>query len=53
MKKSSYNTKEKQNSFKDITTYNNFYELGVDKGDPAQNAKYLTTSRGLSASKAK
>jgi sulfoxide reductase catalytic subunit YedY len=28
---------------KDITSYNNFYELGVDKGDPAQNAKYLTT----------
>jgi sulfoxide reductase catalytic subunit YedY len=43
IKKSSYSTTEKQNSFKDITTYNNFYELGVDKGDPAQNAKYLTT----------
>ena len=44
MKKSSLlNTTEKQNSFKDITKYNNFYELGVDKGDPAQNAKYLTT----------
>jgi methionine sulfoxide reductase catalytic subunit len=43
VKKSSYSTNEKQNSFKDITTYNNFYELGVDKGDPALNAKYLTT----------
>ena len=43
IKKSSYSTDEKQNSFKDITSYNNFYELGVDKGDPAQNAKYLTT----------
>jgi methionine sulfoxide reductase catalytic subunit len=43
VKKSSYSTDEKQNSFKDITTYNNFYELGVDKGDPALNAKYLTT----------
>jgi sulfoxide reductase catalytic subunit YedY len=43
VKKSSYNTTEKQNSFKEITTYNNFYELGVDKGDPAANAKYLTT----------
>ncbi|MGH7874469.1 MAG: protein-methionine-sulfoxide reductase catalytic subunit MsrP [Candidatus Binatia bacterium] len=43
VKKSSYSTTEKQNSFKDITSYNNFYELGVDKGDPAQNAKYLTT----------
>ncbi len=53
VKKSSYNTKEKQNSFKDITTYNNFYELGVDKGDPAQNAKYLTTKPWTVASKAK
>ena len=42
-KKSSYSTSEKQNSFKDITNYNNFYELGTDKGYPAQNAKYLTT----------
>jgi len=45
VKKSSYSTDEKQNSFKDITTYNNFYELGVDKGDPAENAKYLTPTR--------
>jgi sulfoxide reductase catalytic subunit YedY len=43
VKKSSYSTTEKPNSFKDITTYNNFYELGTDKSDPAQNAKYLTT----------
>jgi len=43
VKKSTYSTSEKLNSLKDITTYNNFYELGVDKGDPAQNAKYLTT----------
>jgi sulfoxide reductase catalytic subunit YedY len=38
-----YATSEKANSFKDITSYNNFYELGVDKGDPVENAKYLTT----------
>jgi len=38
-----FQTSEKTNSFKDITSYNNFYELGVDKGDPAENAKYLTT----------
>src|SRR3970040_739698 len=43
VKKSTYSTSEKLNSLKDITSYNNFYELGVDKGDPAQNAKYLTT----------
>ncbi|MDH3445288.1 MAG: protein-methionine-sulfoxide reductase catalytic subunit MsrP [Deltaproteobacteria bacterium] len=43
LKKSSFSTTEKQNSLKDITSYNNFYELGVEKGDPAKNAKYLTT----------
>lgn len=43
LKKSSFSTREKPNSFEDITTYNNFYELGTDKGDPARNAKYLTT----------
>ena len=26
-----------------ITTYNNFYELGLDKGDPARNAGWLKT----------
>jgi methionine sulfoxide reductase catalytic subunit len=41
--KSFLSTDEKLNSLKDITTYNNFYELGTDKGEPAQNAKYLTT----------
>ena len=43
VRKSSYSTTEKLNSLKDITTYNNFYELGTDKSDPAENAKYLTT----------
>lgn len=27
--------------FQDITTYNNYYELGLDKGDPADNAGTL------------
>jgi sulfoxide reductase catalytic subunit YedY len=27
--------------FKDVTTYNNFYEFGVDKSDPAANAHFL------------
>ena len=35
MKKWPDSTTEKQASFKDITTYNNFYEFGTDKGDPA------------------
>ena len=31
------------NSYEDITTYNNFYEFGTGKGDPAENAHTLTT----------
>jgi len=31
------------NTFEEITTYNNFYEFGLDKGDPAKNAHRLTT----------
>jgi sulfoxide reductase catalytic subunit YedY len=30
-------------SLKDITSYNNFYEFGVDKGDPARNAGKMKT----------
>ncbi len=31
------------NSYEDITTYNNYYEFGTGKGDPARNAGALTT----------
>jgi sulfoxide reductase catalytic subunit YedY len=31
------------NSFEDITTYNNYYEFGTGKGDPARNAYRLQT----------
>jgi sulfoxide reductase catalytic subunit YedY len=41
--KSSLSTNEKANSLKEITTYNNFYEYGTDKGDPAENAWKLKT----------
>jgi sulfoxide reductase catalytic subunit YedY len=34
-------TTEKQNSWDDVTTYNNFYEFGTDKDDPADNAHTL------------
>ncbi|PRP72150.1 mononuclear molybdenum enzyme YedY [Chromobacterium amazonense] len=34
---------DKPNSLKDITSYNNFYEFGTDKSDPAQNAGSLKT----------
>jgi sulfoxide reductase catalytic subunit YedY len=40
---SKFSTDETQNSFEDITTYNNFYEFGTDKADPARYAKELTT----------
>lgn len=32
---------DKLTSFEDITTYNNFYEFGTGKGDPAENAHTL------------
>ncbi|MGI4721060.1 MAG: protein-methionine-sulfoxide reductase catalytic subunit MsrP [Janthinobacterium lividum] len=36
-------TEEKQTAFKDASSYNNFYEFGTDKGDPAENAHTLRT----------
>jgi sulfoxide reductase catalytic subunit YedY len=36
-------TGEQLTSYDDITHYNNFYEFGVDKGDPAKNAGVLPT----------
>jgi len=32
------------NSYKDISTYNNYYEFGTDKSDPAENAQKFRTS---------
>ncbi|OGU26898.1 MAG: mononuclear molybdenum enzyme YedY [Ignavibacteria bacterium GWA2_54_16] len=37
-RKGPFDTDEDPNSYKDITTYNNFYEFGVDKSDPAENS---------------
>ena len=36
--KSPLSTDEPPTPLEDITTYNNFYEFGTDKGDPARNA---------------
>ncbi|MCW5829810.1 MAG: protein-methionine-sulfoxide reductase catalytic subunit MsrP [Deltaproteobacteria bacterium] len=36
-----FSTSESPTSYKDITTYNNFYEFGTGKGDPAENAHRL------------
>ncbi|MDE0114015.1 MAG: protein-methionine-sulfoxide reductase catalytic subunit MsrP [Albidovulum sp.] len=41
--KSIYSTDEELNDFEDITSYNNFYEFGTGKGDPARYAGELTT----------
>jgi len=34
---------DKPTSYADVTSYNNFYEFGVDKADPAQHAGSLKT----------
>lgn len=39
---SRFSTDEAPNSFEDITTYNNYYEFGYDKSDPASYADALT-----------
>jgi len=36
-----YSTTEKRNSFAEVTGYNNFYEFGTDKSDPAEHAHRL------------
>ena len=36
-----FSTPEEQTPFKAVTTYNNFYEFGTDKGDPSTNAHTL------------
>ena len=42
--KSPFSTTEKVNSLEDVTHYNNFYEFGTDKLDPAKNAQKFNTS---------
>jgi sulfoxide reductase catalytic subunit YedY len=39
--KGKFATDEKLNSYRDITTYNNFYEFGLEKDDPARYASSL------------
>jgi sulfoxide reductase catalytic subunit YedY len=40
-KGSPFDTTETVNSYEEITTYNNFYEFGLEKTDPARNAHTL------------
>ena len=42
--KSPFSTTETPTPYKDVTTYNNFYEFGTDKSQPAQRAHTLITS---------
>ena len=42
-KSSPYSTDEKPNSLEDITNYNNFYEFGFEKDDPARYSASLKT----------
>lgn len=41
--KTAFGQDEKLTALKDVTTYNNYYEFGTDKGDPAQYAGTLIT----------
>ena len=41
--KSSFSTTEKQNSLDDISHYNNYYEFGVDKDQPAELSRNFKT----------
>jgi sulfoxide reductase catalytic subunit YedY len=43
VKKGSYGTTEALTPYDAVTTYNNFYEFGVDKDDPSRNAGSLRT----------
>jgi len=38
-----YDTDEPKTPFADVTTYNNYYEFGLRKSDPAENAHTLRT----------
>ena len=38
-----YTLADDRTPYKDVTTYNNFYEFGTGKGDPAENAGSLKT----------
>jgi sulfoxide reductase catalytic subunit YedY len=43
LRKSPLSTGEPPNPLRDVTTYNNYYEFGTGKADPAENAHTLVT----------
>ena len=44
VQKSKYTLDEKQNSYQDVSTYNNYYEFGTDKSQPAETSKNFKTA---------
>ena len=42
--KSPFSTTEKQNTYNEVSNYNNFYEFGSDKTDPARNSGNFRTT---------
>jgi sulfoxide reductase catalytic subunit YedY len=50
---SAYKLDEKNTPYKDVTTYNNFYEFGTGKDDPADRAGSLKTRPWTAPSKAR
>lgn len=44
IKKRMVTTNDPANTFEQITSYNNFYEFGINKGDPARYAGQMKTS---------
>jgi len=43
VRSSAFSTTEEKTPYKDLTTYNNYYEFGTDKDEPAENAHTLKT----------
>ncbi|MBI4485737.1 MAG: twin-arginine translocation signal domain-containing protein, partial [Acidobacteria bacterium] len=44
VKSSPLSTTEKQSTWRQITTYNNYYEFGTDKESPAQTSRQFNTA---------
>ena len=43
LRRSPFSIAEEKTRYKDVTTYNNYYEFGTDKDEPAENAHTLRT----------
>src|SRR5260370_26878392 len=44
VQKTKYTVDEKQNSYQEVSTYNNYYEFGTDKSEPSEYAKNFKTA---------